>query len=222
MPFNIIVDTLEGREVSKHSTQSCSTTSRRVFINGSSISLGQIVPYQGQLGNKIFLIVDGTLSKCTDDRIEMTFMPAGTFNSIRNMIFNGTLSISHKYVVIHVGSSQVLENTRKAIIGQVLDLVAVIKAFYPETHIAFSGVLPRPIDHAQTGRAVIEFNHAIRTGVSVASSRYLNVKYLPHHHQFTDTEGQFIHKLFHKGQLRVSRKEAAVVMQNILKIIIPG
>lgn len=222
MSFALITVVLDREESGRLSNTTSFPTSRRVFINGSSINLEQIEPYKGQLAHKILFIVDGTISSCSEERIDLNFMPAGTFNSVRNMIYNGTLAIRHKFLVLHLGSSQVLENTRKATIGQILDLVAVIKAFVPDICIAFSGVIPRPVDHAQTGRAVVEYNHAIHTAVNVASRRYQNVKYFPHHHQFTNTDGDFISRLYHKQQLRVSKKGAAIIVQNILKIIMLG
>lgn len=216
MSFCLITDNPEPGFVQKDRT---SVTSRRVFINGNSINLELITPVQVLFKNRITLIVDGTISNVGDvQNVDITHMPAGTFNSVRNMVFNKTLSIENKYVVFHLGSSQVLENSRKATIGQILDLVAIMKAFYPQVHIGFSGVLPRPVDHDQTARAVIEYNHAIRTGVNVASRRYQNIKYIAHHHLFTTSDGHYIEKLYHKKQLRVSRKGVAIFMQNIIKI----
>lgn len=218
MSFYLIVESAE-HVINPMQKDRISATSRRVFINGSSINLELISPVQIVLINRIKFIVDGTISAGGDmQNVDITHMPAGTFNSVRNMVFNKTLNIEHKYVVFHLGSSQVLENSRKATIGQVLDLVAVIKAFYPGVHIGFSSVLPRPVDHEQTARAVIEYNHAIRTGVNVASRRYQDIKYIAHHHQFTSPDGEYIDKLFHKKQLRVSKKGLFMIMQNILKM----
>lgn len=138
------------------------------------------------------------------------------------MIYNHTLEIQNRILAVHFGSSQVLENTRKVTIAQVLDFVAIVKAFYPEMHVAFSGVLPRPVDFSQMAQSVINYNHAIHTAVNVASRRYDNIKYVAHHHLFTNSDGQYIDSLFHKKQLRVSRKGAAIVMQNMSKLIITG
>lgn len=127
--------------------------------------------------------------------------------------------VQDKHLIVHLGSSQVLESTRKTVIGQVLDLVAVTKALYPDVSLIFSSVIPRPIDHQQTDKAVVAYNHAIKTAVSVASRRYESVAYLPNHHLFTNEDGSYSQQLYHKKEIRVSRKGAEVLKKNFLQIV---
>lgn len=147
-----------------------SQTSRRVFINGSLIELSRILPIHTDYSGKTEIWIDGVGSHMkSDNSFYITVMPAATYNSVKNMLFNQTLKVSAATVFIHLGSSQVLESTRRMIIGQILDLSALVKTQYPKLRVIFSGVLPRPVDHKQTSKAVIEYNHAIKTAVNVAS-----------------------------------------------------
>lgn len=198
-------------------------TSRRVFINNSLIALSEIQPKDSGYRNKITVWIDGVGSHIkSDSSVDIIHMPAATFNSVKNALYNGTQDVDTRVLILHVGSSQVLECSRRMVIGQVLDVVAVAKALYPDLHLVISSVLPRPIDHDLTAKAVIEYNHAIKTAVNVASRRYLNVKYLSNHQLFTDELGRVTAGLFHKKQIRVSKKGASLLVQNFMKTLVCG
>lgn len=64
--------------------------SRRVFINGSSINLSTITVIPTHLcEGRIQLCIDavGTVFQ-SDGHLDVFVMPAGTFNSLKNMLYN--------------------------------------------------------------------------------------------------------------------------------------
>lgn len=191
-----------------------SSSSRRVILETHSIASAS--SHQDLGPQQVALIMDimGTAIK-SDDTFTITSYPAGTFKLITEFLLQGRLRLNTEFVVFHLGTNIVTDFTCSDTIGKVIRLCQVTKQKYPTIKIYFSTLFPRPIDHDTTARSVINFNDAIKTGTTVANRRYSPVKYISNHQLFTHTDGSFKSELYHKLELRLSKKGVQVFKQNI-------
>lgn len=166
------------------------------------------------------LVMDimGTAVK-SDEIFTVVNYPAGTFKMVTDMLLQDKLRLNTEFVIFHLGTNVVMDFTRSDTIGKIIRLSQVTKNKYKDIRICFSTLVPRPIDHETTGRAVINFNDAIKTGTMVANRRYAPVRYISNHQLFVTPDTGFIPDLYHKNELRFSRKGVKVLKDNYLRVL---
>lgn len=108
---------------------------------------------------------------------------------------------------------------RSDTIGKVIRLSKTTREKYPATKIYFSTLVPRPPDHDTTAKAVVAFNNAIKTGVQVANRRYAPIRHVSNHQLFVNIDTSYKKELFHKKELRLSRKGMQVLKDNIRYVL---
>ena len=88
--------------------------------------------------------------------------PAATLKAWCDSIRLGDVSFDRPVVVLLIDTKQVLDFQRKVVISQMIALLHAVKDRQAKgSQVIASGLLPRPINHADTGKGVSEFSHAI-------------------------------------------------------------
>lgn len=169
---------------------------------------------------KVALIIDIIgMGIRSDETINVVMYSAGSLKMIDDLLNDGQLCLNTEFVVYHVGTNIVTDFDRSHIIGKVIKLCKTTRDKYSNIKIYFSTILPRPPDHQLTNRSVIAFNDAIKTGVMVANRRYSPVNHISNHQLFVNPDTSFKAELFHKNDLRLSKKGMRVFKDNILQTL---
>lgn len=218
MSINLILDPDDspGRDA-RVGRNADSGVSRRVTLSDDSLPSAE----GNQLAKgKVALIMDIMgISIKSDETFTVVWYPAGTFKMVTDLLLNSRLRLNTEYVVYHLGTSLVMDFIRGDIIGKIIRLCQVTKQKYPTIKIYFDTLIPRPVDHELTGREIINLNDAIKTGTTVANRRYPPVNYISNHQCFVHKDSSYIKELYHKKELRLSRRGAKVLKDNIKRVL---
>lgn len=190
-------------------------TSRRVTLCEHSIDSTETLK-----SNKIALVIDavGAAIK-SDDTFTTVCYPSGTIKMIEGLLQEGKLRLNTEFVIFHLGSNIVMEFERSDLIGKVIKLSKTTRDKYPDIKIYFSSLIPRPPDHTLTDRAVIRYNDALKTAVNVANRRYAPIKYISNHQLFVNPDSSYKADMFHKKEIKMSKKGIKVFQDNLLHVI---
>lgn len=170
--------------------------------------------------NKVALVMDimGSGVK-SDETFTIVYYPAGTLRMVTSMLQQAQLRLNTQFVVFYLGTNVVMDFDRSDIIGKVIHLCKVTREKYPNISIFLSTLVPRPVDHQITARAVINYNDALKTGAQVANRRYTPVHYVSSHHLFVLPDGSYREDLYHKQDLRLSKKGVRLFKDNIRSML---
>lgn len=155
----------------------------------------------------------------SDDIFTVVYYPAGTIKMIENLLLESKLRLNCEYVIYHLGTNVVMDFERSDIIGKVIRLTKTTREKYKNIRIYFSTLIPRPPDHTVTDRAVIRYNDALKTGVNVANRRYAPVHYISNHQLFVNPDSSYKEDLYHKKELKLSKKGIKVFKDNLRNML---
>lgn len=217
MCISIITDGREYNPNVNNGTNADSQNSRRVILEedfNRSDSREDLIP------KKVALVMDimGTGIK-SDDTFTVLCYPAGTFKMIDDLLVSSRLRLNTEFVVFHLGTNLVMDFERSDTIGKVIRLSKTVRQKYPGIKIYFSTLVPRPPDHEITARPVIAFNDAVKTGTIVANRRYSPIAHISNHQLFVNIDTSYKKELFHKKELRFSRKGMRVFKDNLRHVL---
>lgn len=166
------------------------------------------------------MVIDGVGAALkSDDIFTVACYPSGTIKMVDELLQNGQLRLNTEAVVYHLGTNIVMEFSRSDLIGKVIRLSKTTREKYPDINIYFSSLIPRPPDHTLTERAIIRYNDALKTATGVANRRYAPIRYISNHQLFVNADTTYKTDLFHKREIRLSKKGIKVFKDNLMQAL---
>ena len=146
---------------------------------------------------EVLLLTDEIVSSMDprDKYIKCISMFRYMFKNYAQDIRNELIDINFPYIVFHIGSMQLGQFEPRKLQMEVSELITEVMKINSKSHLVFSSLVPRPLDHLRSCNRCVSFNQALQSVTTqLRMDTQANCTYVDVYNEFLRSDGSILNE----------------------------